>query len=84
MSGITASVVGGVNHVIARFTEEMDVKNIPVVVTGGESAPVFEALKQSGANVQHHPHIVTNGILILLSKATIENIQDSIIGKILN
>ncbi|MFN6134754.1 MAG: type III pantothenate kinase [Bacteroidota bacterium] len=83
MSGITASVVGGVNHAITHFTEEMGVKNIPVVVTGGESGPVFESLKQSGANVQHHPHIVTEGILILLSKATIENIQDSIIGKIL-
>ena len=82
MSGITMSVVGGVREAIARFKHQMEQTDVPVVITGGESSSVADELRAAGVTVVHQPHIVTEGILILLSKATIENIHDSIIGKI--
>lgn len=84
MSGITMSVVGGVREAITRFAADMKMKALPIVVTGGESAPVVEVLRANGMEVHHDPHIVTEGILILLTKATTENLQDSIIGKLPN
>ncbi|MBU3698828.1 MAG: type III pantothenate kinase [Candidatus Kapabacteria bacterium] len=82
MSGITMSVVGGLREAITKFTTHMGQKAVPVVITGGESTPVVDVLKSMGLTIEHQPHIVTEGILILLSKATNENLHDSIIGKI--
>jgi pantothenate kinase type III len=76
------SVVGGVREAIARFKHQMEQTDVPVVITGGESSSVADELRSAGVSVVHQPHIVTEGILILLSKATIENLHDSIIGKI--
>jgi len=84
MAGITYSVVGGVQRAIESFTNTLGETSVPIVVTGGESKPVVDGLTSMGMNVIHQPHIVTEGILTLLSKATRENLQDSIIGKIPN
>jgi type III pantothenate kinase len=84
MTGITSSVVGGVHRTIQSFTTAMGAKSVSIVVTGGECQPVVDGLKEMGLPVEHYPHIVTEGILILLSKATRENLQDSIIGKLPN
>ncbi|MBU3680258.1 MAG: type III pantothenate kinase [Candidatus Kapabacteria bacterium] len=84
MAGITYSIVGGVQRAIESFTNTLEATPVPIVVTGGESQPVVDGLTSMGMNVIHQPHIVTEGILTLLSKATRENLQDSIIGKIPN
>lgn len=84
MAGITYSVLGGVHRAIESFTNTLGEKSVPIVVTGGESQTVVDGLAGMGMNVVHQPHIVTEGILTLLSKATRENLQDSIIGKLPN
>lgn len=84
MSGITMSVIGGIRSAIESFTKEMGVANPPVILTGGESHAVVEGLNALGISVEHRPNIVTEGILSLLSRATRENLQDSIIGKLPN
>lgn len=84
MSGVTFSVVGGVASAIDSFAKTMAAEQLPVVVSGGECQPVVEGLSARGLDVHHRPHIVTDGILTLLSKATLPNLQDSIIGKLPN
>ncbi len=85
MSGVTASVVGGVLRTITSIkTNDLADKDVPVVITGGESQQVLDTLVAEGVNAVYHQHMVTDGILALLSKATLADLQDSIIGKILN
>lgn len=85
MSGVTASVVGGVLRTIASIrSNDLVDANALVVITGGESQQVLDTLLAEGINAVYHQHMVTDGILALLSKATLADLQDSIIGKILN
>ncbi len=85
MAGVTASVVGGVLRTVRAYTDdELKSKAIPVIVTGGESQQVLEALKAEGFTTEFHQHMVTDGILALLSEAQLVDLQDSIIAKILN
>jgi len=85
MSGVTASVVGGVLRTITSIkNNDLVDKDVPVVITGGESQQVLDTLLAEGVNAVYHQHMVTDGILALLSKATLADLQDSIIGKILN
>ena len=85
MAGVTASVVGGVLRTIrAYIDDELKSNNVSVIVTGGESLQVLEALKAEGFTAEFHQHMVTDGILALLSEAQLVDLQDSIIAKILN
>jgi len=84
MSGVTASVIGGVQRTIHQMVTDELKTEVPIVVSGGESGQVLEALQQDGHAVTHHQHMVTDGILALLSVATLVDLHDSIIGKILH
>jgi pantothenate kinase type III len=85
MAGITASVVGGVQQTIDAFVAKtFKKKSAPIVVSGGESQQVVDALSDRGYNVIYHQHMVTDGILVLLAGAKNVDLQDAIIGKILS
>lgn len=85
MAGITASVVGGVQQSVDAFiAKTFDKKSAPVIVSGGESQQVVEALSDRGYTVIYHQHMVTDGILVLLAGAKNVDLQDAIIGKILS
>lgn len=85
MAGVTTSVVGGVVRTISIIKEEQ-FSNLatPIIVTGGECQQVVEELTRSKMPVVYHQHMVTDGILSLLSSAQLVDLQDAIIGKILN
>lgn len=83
MSGVTASVVGGIVHAVAAMQRDVFADTpATVVITGGESGHVVELLRAAGLDVTHHPTMVTDGILRLLATADMMNIQDAVIGKI--
>ncbi len=85
MAGVTSSVIGGVLRTVrAYMADELKLKDVSVIVTGGESQQVLEALKAEGFRTEFHQHMVTDGILALLSEAQLVDLQDSIIAKILN
>lgn len=84
MAGVTASVVGGVQRTIRQIMTNELKTTVPIVVSGGESQQVLDSLQQDGMQVTYHQHMVTDGILALLSVATLVDLQDSIIGKILH
>jgi len=85
MAGVTSSVIGGVLRTVrAYMADELKSKDVSVIVTGGESQQVLEALKAEGFRTEFHQHMVTDGILALLSEAQLIDLQDSIIAKILN
>lgn len=85
MAGITASVVGGVQQTIESILKNtINVKTAPIVISGGESQQVVDALTDRGFNVVYHQHMVTDGILVLLAAAKNVDLQDAIIGKILS
>lgn len=84
MAGVTASVAGGIAYAI-RHCIDMQGKQPPsVVATGGESNVIIEALAKEGITATYHQHMVTDGILTLLANASLDNLQDSVIGKILH
>jgi type III pantothenate kinase len=85
MAGITASVVGGVQQTVdALLTSTLKLKSVPVIISGGESQQLVEALTAKGYPVTYHQHMVTDGILVLLAGAKNVDLQDAIIGKILS
>lgn len=85
MAGVTASVVGGVVRTIRAIqSSEPHATGLPVIVTGGESQQVVDGLIAEGIPAAFHQHMVTDGILALLSTASLVDLQDAIIGKILN
>lgn len=85
MAGVTASVAGGIAYVVHHYVSANDQQPpLPVITSGGESTHIIEALKKDGINATFHKHMVTDGILTLLANARSNDLQDSIIGKILN
>ncbi len=83
MTGVTSSVVGGISRTIGSFmNSSLPSKSVPVVVTGGESAYIVDSLVKEGIPAEHHPHLVTEGVLALIASATLADLQDSVIGKI--
>lgn len=84
MAGVTASVAGGIAYAVRHCIGGNTKNTIPVVATGGESAVIIEALAKEGITATYHQHMVTDGILTLLANASLHDLQDSVIGKILH
>ena len=82
MSGVTYSATGGILQAVAAFANELNVNKPTVVVTGGEAETIVPRLVESGVSVVQHPHIVTNGIMELIVRAQVHDLQDSVIKKI--
>lgn len=82
MAGVTASVAGGISYAVRHYIGTDGAAPASIVITGGESAPIIEALSKEGITASYHQHMVTDGILTLMAHATLHDIQDSVIGKI--
>jgi pantothenate kinase type III len=82
MAGVTASVAGGIAYALRHYIRSAGNESLPVVITGGESAAIMDALSAEGINATYHQHMVTDGIIALLANATLHDLTDSIIGKI--
>ncbi|MBU3740718.1 MAG: type III pantothenate kinase [Candidatus Kapabacteria bacterium] len=82
MAGVTASVAGGISYAVRHYIGADGTAPASIVITGGESAPIIEALAKEGITATYHQHMVTDGILTLMANATLHDIQDSVIGKI--
>lgn len=82
MSGVTASVAGGIAYALRHYIAQNNTASIPIVITGGESAAIIDALSVDGITATYHQHMVTDGIITLLANATLHDLQDSVIGKI--
>jgi pantothenate kinase type III len=82
MAGVTASVAGGISYALRHYIPGTGNNKPTLVITGGESAAIIEALEREGINATYHQHMVTDGILTLLANAQLHDVQDSVIGKI--
>jgi pantothenate kinase type III len=85
MSGVYASVIGGVNQtVMAIKRDHFAGSDVPVIVTGGEGTYIVDGLKRNKINASYYPHLVTDGIMQLMANAKSIDISDAIIEKIRN
>lgn len=82
MTGVTYSVVGGIEKAIENFKPAIKATNPKVVIAGGEATPIFSELQKQGIDIVHQPHIVTDGILALVAAASPLDLVDSIIKKV--
>jgi pantothenate kinase type III len=83
LAGVVSSAVGSILYSVENFQNEFfGGKQVPVLLTGGESVFVKDRLIERGLDVTHSPNIVTDGIMRLLAEARVSDLQDSVIAKI--
>lgn len=83
MSGILGSVTGGILDSLAAFRKGLfKDKDVPVIVTGGESGVIGQALIAAGIKIKQDPHLVTRGILSLIAESRADDLQDSVMSKV--